>query len=278
VSKGSVQWIKTVTDLLSKNLNGVINQTTLSKYADSIASKYGSSTSIHKCYMYSRGFFKHLYKLRMDTRLLAYLAIFEKPKVRRDIKLMTSRIITVEDIQNVITGIDNDITLSDDRKHQSKALILFLAYEGQRPLTVLRLTAGQFRQSLVMNPPVLIVQPWQDKNRMEHYVPLHPVVIPFIEKLIEGKSDNEVIFDLRRTQVWLQQTAIPLTHIDGKLQLKDLRKFFEQKSDEIGFTDANKNFIMSHGVSSINWTSYKQFLPENVYKRYMECWKNINLV
>ena len=43
----------------------------------------------------------------------------------------------------------------------------------------------------------------------------------------------------------------------GKLELKDMRKFFEQKSDEIGFTDANKIFIMSHGVSSINWTSYK---------------------
>jgi len=50
--------------------------------------------------------------------------------------------------------------------------------------------------------------------------------------------------------------------------------FFEQKSDEIGFTDANKNFIMSYDMSSINWTSDKQFLPENVYKRYMECWGN----
>lgn len=63
----------------------------------------------------------------------------------------------------------------------------------------------------------------------------------------------------------------------GKLELKDLRKFFEQMSDEIGFNDANKNFIMSHGVSSINWTSYKQFLPENVFMRYMEFWEKIRI-
>jgi hypothetical protein len=36
-----------------------------------------------------------------------------------------------------------------------------------------------------------------------------------------------------------------------------MRKYFEQKSDEIGFSDANKNFIMTHGCSSIGWTSYK---------------------
>ena len=76
---------------------------------------------------------------------------------------------------------------------------------------------------------------------------------------------------------WLFQNPVQLTNIDGKLQLKDLRKFFEQKSDEIGFNDANKNFIMSHGVSSINWTSYKQFLPENVYKRYIDCWGSVDI-
>ncbi len=48
------------------------------------------------------------------------------------------------------------------------------------------------------------------------------------------------------------------------------------KSDEIEFTDANQNFIMSHGVCSINWpSSYKQFLPENVNMRYMEYCSNV---
>jgi hypothetical protein len=66
-----------------------------------------------------------------------------------------------------------------------------------------------------------------------------------------------------------------INHTREKIQHKDLRKLFEQKSGEICFTDANKNFIMSHGVSSINWASFKQFLPENVYKKYMEYWKDV---
>lgn len=68
-----------------------------------------------------------------------------------------------------------------------------------------------------------------------------------------------------------------MKHTRGKLELKDLRKFFEQKSDEVGFNDENKNFIVSHGVSSINWQSYKQFLPENVYNRYMVCWGEVTI-
>lgn len=66
-------------------------------------------------------------------------------------------------------------------------------------------------------------------------------------------------------------------NMKGKLETKNLRKFFEQILDSIGFNDANKNFIMSHGVSSIKWTSYKQFLPENVYARHMECWKKVKI-
>ena len=86
------------------------------------------------------------------------------------------------------------------------------------------------------------------------------------------------LFSYEGLSQWFARHPIRLIHTNSVFQLKDLRKFFEQKSDEIGFTDANKNFIMSHGVSSINWTSYKQFLPKNVYKRYMECWGAIQLL
>jgi hypothetical protein len=51
----------------------------------------------------------------------------------------------------------------------------------------------------------------------------------------------------------------------GKLSAMDLRKYFEQKSDEIRFVDAHKNLIMTHGCSTVNWRYYKGFLPENVY-------------
>jgi integrase len=189
--------------------------------------------------------------------------------------LLTSRIIIQEDIQKTLNDISNDATLSDDKKLNYQSLILFLSYSGQRTVTASRLTAKQFSEALNQNPPVLTVEAGQDKIRLQHYVPLHPLLLPYIKKVIIGKGDNDTVFDYLGLQRWLKHHTIAMSHTKGKLELKDLRKFFEQKSDEIGFTDANKNFIMSHGVSSINWTSYKQFLPENVYKRYMECWSGI---
>jgi len=35
---------------------------------------------------------------------------------------------------------------------------------------------------------------------------------------------------------------------------------------------------MNYGLSSINWTSYKQFLPENVYDRYIEYWGEVSFL
>jgi hypothetical protein len=117
----------------------------------------------------------------------------------------------------------------------------------------------------------------QDKIRLQHYGPLHPTLISPIETIITGKRDDELVFDYFGLQRWLKHHPISMCHTKGKLQQKDMRKFFEQKSDELGFNDANKNFIMIHGVSSINWTSYKQFLPENVYAHYMACWGSVGI-
>ncbi len=214
----------------------------------------------------------------MNPKILSYHSIFERPKNRQPIKLLTSRIIVQEDIQKALAAINHDPELSDAKKLNYHTSILFLSYSGQRTITASRLTVSQFKTALEQNPPVLTVNAEQDKIRMEHYVPIHPVLIPLIEKVITGKTNEDLVFDYLGLQRWLKYHPISMSHTRGKMQQRDLRKFFEQKSDEIGFNDANKNFIMSHGVSSINWTSYKQFLPENVYKRYMDCWKSIKLV
>jgi len=261
-------------------LKGVINVEAMNKLSDFFLTKYpntNSISSIHKCFMYTRGFLNHLYKLRMDSKILSYRSIFERPKTRKPLKLLTTRIIVQEDIQKALHSIEDDKTLSAERRQNYQSLLLFLSYSGQRTVTASRITVSQFKTALEQNPPVLTVNAEQDKLRMEHYVPIHPVLIPPIEKVIIGKTNDDLVFDYLGLQRWLKHHPITLTHTKGKLELKDLRKFFEQKSDEIGFTDANKNFIMSHGVSSINWTSYKQFLPENVYKRYMVCWGTIQL-
>jgi len=279
LSKGSIQWINKVTGYIWSQLNGKINIETMNKLSDFFLTQYPNTesvSSIHKCFMYTRGFLNYLYRFRMDSKILAYHSIFERPKTRQPRKLLTSRIIVQEDISTAITEINNS-TLPEDKILSYQTLLLFLSYSGQRTVTASRLTVSQFKSALEQNPPVLLVNAEQDKLRMEHFVPLHPVLIPYIVRIIKGKVDTDLVFDYLGLQRWLKHHPISMSHTKGKLEQKDIRKFFEQKSDEIGFTDANKNFIMSHGVSSINWTSYKQFLPENVYRTYMKYWGNVRI-
>ncbi len=273
--KSTARILSLVRSMLWKELNGSINRQSLSSLSNAILSRYQSDSSIHKFFMYSRGFINYLYKMRMDSRLHAYYSVFEKPKVRREKKLMTSRIITPEDISKTLEAINNDNTQPRTTKDEFIAHLLFLAYSGQRPITTSRLTVKQFRQALQAKPPVLVVEAWQEKTRLEHYVPLHPAVVPYVEKIIQNRNDNDIVFNHRQLQKWLLKTRVQLSRVNGKMELKDLRKAFEQISDGIGFVDANKNFMMAHCVSGVNWTSYKQFLPESVYQRYFEKWQDV---
>jgi len=276
ITRNSVNIIKKVGSEIWSTLNGVINTKNLEKLSDFFIAKCKSVSALEKCFNYTRAFFNYLYKLTMNPKILSYHSIFERPKNRQPIKLLTSRIIVQEDIQKALNSIASDSELTDVKRLNYQSLILFLSYSGQRTITASRLTVSQFKTALERDPHVLTVDAEQDKIRLQHYVPLHPVLIPIIEKIITGKNEDDLVFDYLGLQRWLKYHPISMSHTKGKLQQRDLRKFFEQKSDEIGFTDANKNFIMSHGVSSINWSSYKQFLPETVYNRYMACWANVN--
>jgi len=254
---------------------GRITPRILNDYTDYYMAKSKSQDMRDKFYNYAKAFLKYLFKTRMDTNILTLIAIFEKPKYQRERKLLTSRIIVQEDIEKAIAAIDNDPALPAHLKLRYKTTLAFLAYSGQRPQTAGKLTVSQFKEALSREPFVLTVKASQDKIRMEHYVPLHPMLIELIQPLMSNMKDSDNLFTYQGLSVWLKKHPVALSRIQGKLESKDVRKFFEQKSDEIGFTDANKNFIMSHGVSSINWTSYKQYLPENVYKKYLEYWGSV---
>jgi hypothetical protein len=278
INKNTVNIIKKVGSEIWSTLNGVINTTTLGNLSDFFIAKCKSTSALEKCFNYTRAFFDYLYKLTMNPKILSYHSIFERPKNRQTIKLLTSRIIIQEDIEKALNAIANDPEQTDARKLNFHTATLFLAYTGQRAITVSRLTVSQFKTALAREQPVLTIEAEQDKIRMQQYVPLHPVLIPLIKKVIDGKTDKDLVFDYLGLQRWFKHHPVSMKHTAGNLQQRDFRKFFEQKSDEIGFNDANKNFIMSHGVSSINWTSYKQFLPENVYARYLVCWGSVKIV
>ncbi len=58
----------------------------------------------------------------------------------------------------------------------------------------------------------------------------------------------------------------------------DPRKFAEQMADKIKWDISNKNYILAHRVSSVDWSNYKHPLPEFVYKIYMESWEKVHLI
>ncbi len=274
LSEKSVLWFNKASTILWDTTKGIISKDTMNAIREYTLSTYKSHDSWGKIFGFVKSFLTHLTRTRMNPNYQNYDVYLEKPRLRKEIKLLTSRILTTDDVKNALTSIESS-NLPYEKKLNFKTTLLFLAYTGQRVITVSRLTVKQVKDALAKTPNVLTVEANQDKIRLQHYVPLHPVLIPLLKELTESKQDRDLVFCYNEFMRWLFQNPVQLTSIDGKLQLKDLRKFFEQKSDEIGFTDANKNFIMSHGVSSINWTSYKQFLPDNVYKRYMECWGDV---
>ena len=75
--------------------------------------------------------------------------------------------------------------------------------------------------------------------------------------------------------MWIKRQRIPFTRIDSHFVLGDLRKFAEQYGDAIQWDQSNRAYIMTHGVSGIDWKDYKHPLPENVYDVYMQQWTDV---
>ncbi|MGZ4953306.1 MAG: hypothetical protein ACXVJJ_08240, partial [Halobacteriota archaeon] len=50
-----------------------------------------------------------------------------------------------------------------------------------------------------------------------------------------------------------------------------------QHSDIIQWDQSHRAYIMTHGLSGIDWKHYKHPLPQNVYDVYMKCWKDVDL-
>jgi hypothetical protein len=121
------------------------------------------------------------------------------------------------------------------------------------------------------------VQSSQDKIKMQHYVPLHPQVIQAIESLLGDRNDKELLFKYNSLAPWVKRQQIPLSRIKGNFVLGDLRKFAEQYGDIIQWDQSNRAYIMTHGVSGIDWKHYKHPLPEHVYDVYMKYWQNTQL-
>ena len=190
---------------------------------------------------------------------------------------MTSRIITKHDIQSCLSYIENARLkglISRSKAQQYTAFVLFGAYIGQRSMaTMSKLTVGQIREALQLDKPVLYVKPSQDKIKMAHWIPLHEQVIRALHPLLDGSLDDELIFHYSSFLQWVKRQKIPLSQISSHFMVGDLRKFTEQYGDIIQWDQSNRAYILTHGVSRVEWTHYRHPLPEHVYDVYMKYWK-----
>ncbi|MGZ4937055.1 MAG: hypothetical protein ACXV4C_10985 [Halobacteriota archaeon] len=259
--------------------SGIISKVTMDAVRDITLGKYGSEFSRRKVLNFTKGFLKYLTKTTFDTRYLAFELFLAMPKVLKTRKHVTSRIIIKEDVENLLAAIRQAHSREQiDTYHYVNytAIVLFGAFTGQRPLaTIARLTVGQFREALTMEKPVLDVLPWQDKIRMQHYVPLHPQVVSAIQLVLDGRHDDERAFEQLSFQQWLRYNEVQLKHGGARIVNGDLRKFAEQHGDIIGWDQSNRAYILTHGVSGVDWTHYKHPLPENVYDVYMRYWGDV---
>jgi hypothetical protein len=149
-----------------------------------------------------------------------------------------------------------------------------------------RLTAGQFKVAVNEEKAVLHVLAEQEKNRVEHYVPLHPSVVTAVSEVLahdfgENDDDAKPFFMFHSFEKWLERQRIPLPRVrdasKAHLWLSDFRKFAEQFGDVIGWDATNRKYVLAHGMTGVDWEHYKHPLPEDVYDVYMRYWRDVEI-
>ena len=117
----------------------------------------------------------------MNPRYSANTVYLDLPKRRKAQKCVTSRIITIEAVKEMIRRINAEESngeISSERTIKYRAVITTGAFTGQRiEATMSTLTTEEFRKALDMDIPCLSVLSDKDKIKMAHYVPLHPNTI-----------------------------------------------------------------------------------------------------
>jgi hypothetical protein len=279
-SKASIPWIKRCSLTFWDVTKGVVSKERCDALRAHLLERYTDVYAPRKVLNFATAFLKYLSKTHFDTRYRAFDLFLAMPKGLKARKHVTSRIVTKEDVEQVLCTIKKAFENEEIEKEYSlnyQALVLFGAFTGQRPqATTTRLTVGQFSAAVSQKKPVIDVMPEHDKIRMQHYCPLHPQVVGALQPLLNGR-EGEPMFKQLSFERWLEQQKVPLLHVSHHFVPGDLRKFCEQQGDILQWDQSNKNYILTHGVSGVDWRFYKHPLPEHVYDVYMKYWKGVAL-
>jgi len=274
------KWLRKAAQILWTCTKGEISKTTVDVLRQYVLRKYVDVYAERKVINFTRAFFRYLARTRFDTRYQAFELFLEMPKTLQERKHVTSRIVTKRDIEDILAAIEQAAEKEEiDECHRLnyRAIVLFGAFSGQRPLATLALlTVGQLKRTLGQHKPVLDIPPESDKIRMQHYCPLHPQVVDAAAPLLDDREDDEHIFEQLSFERWLRKRKILLSHCSKRFVMGDLRKFAEQHGDTIQWEQSNRAYILTHGVSGVDWRFYEHPLPDSVYDIYMKYWADVS--
>ncbi len=275
----SQDWIQRADEATWAVTQGIVSEESMTALRDCTLKTYSSVESHKKILSFATAFLKFLSKTTFNQQFQAYTVFLELPKAVKVRKAVTGRIVTIDDIRNVLAYIKRaheEGQISEHRYLYYTAFVIFGALTGQRSeSTIAQVNVGQFRDALQMDKPVLRVEPQQDKIRLGHEVPLHPSVVKAVGPLLEGREDNEKAFEYISFLQWTKRQKIPMSRFRGHFVLGDLRKFAEQYGDIIGWEQSNRAYVLTHGVSGVDWSHYKHPLQEHVYDVYMRYWRDV---
>jgi len=227
----SRDWLIRAPDIMWERTKGVVSRESLTMFRDYVVDTWPAQESHRKLLQFAAAFLKHLSKITFDPQFQAYTVFLERPKTVKVRKAITSRIVTIEDVRNVLAALRKAYEggrLTRQQLNMHRAVVLFSAFSGQRPTTVKALTVGQLRAALETKKPVVHVLPGQDKIRMEHYVPLHPDVSDAVRQILEGRGDDEKAFWAEGFVTWLKRNPVQMSRCETRFTMSDLRKFAEQ--------------------------------------------------
>ena len=141
LSNKTINWLKKAADILWECTKGEVSRITATELRHYVLDKYSDIYAKRKVINFSKAFFRYLTKTRFDTGYQAFELYFELPKALKERKHVTSRIVTKEDIENVLTAIERTYRTGElDQYHylNYRAITLFGATSGQRPNATIR--------------------------------------------------------------------------------------------------------------------------------------------
>jgi hypothetical protein len=107
--------------------------------------------------------------------------------------------------------------------------------------------------------------------------PLYPQVLKSVLPVLDDKEEGELVSEQLSFEQWLTHNEVRLLHINARMANGHLRKFAEQHGDIIQWDQSNRVYILTNGVSGVEWRHYRNPLPKNVYEVYTQYWKNVDL-